>query len=222
MVNKYNLPKKLYKVRVPLIATYSEEEMELFGIPMDEIDGIAKDTSEAMTTVMINLDTMIDIYSAGFPIKLVNNNEIDILFKSLEQYLSGSSHEEKHSLNRLEVIDDRLDEIDKFAQEMFGYNKATIVKKSINARNSFGLNVGLMNDGFTNTAPQPVRRGRAVGMMASYKDDPVVEPITGTSENRVYGNIFANAPEIDISKVTRTSTRRKRRGISMKDLEDKE
>jgi hypothetical protein len=218
MLSQYHkLPTTLYKVRVPLISTYTEEEIELFGIPQDEYNGKAKDASEAMTTVMINLDKMIDIYSMGYPIQLVVQDNVGEIYSSLEKYLLGTIDEENFSLNRATETDPRMDEIDKFAQEMFGINKITIVKKTINARNGFDLGMSLMNAGFGNKQPH-TPTAAPTGILAAYTDN-TLKPVQQETQQRTYGNIFNSAPEIDISKVTRKSPRQRRKGISMKDYE---
>lgn len=139
------LPKKLYDVRIPILATYTDDELENSTIGLDTINGKVKDDSVMeLTTVMINIDRMIDIYSRGFPIYIVKKDDVTDIYKTLTEYVSSTSPDHRYVLNRPKVVEERMGEIDKFLEEMFGHNKHTIVKKTINADNGYNIAQGLM------------------------------------------------------------------------------
>ena len=213
------LSKKLFRIRVPLMATYSEEEMDIFGMPQDEFDGKVRDASEAMTMIMINLDKMIDMYSQGYRIQVANPNDTKLIFTSLEKYLRGTLDTEEFSLNTATITDDRMEEIDKFAQEMFGLNRVTIVKGTIDANNSFGVSLNLMNQGFGTQNQEPIEQGTPTGILAAYsapKNTQFEQPVI--SRDRSYASTYNNSPEINFSEVTRKSTGQRRRGATMQDM----
>lgn len=141
MVNE--LPDTLFRVRVPTIATYSEAEYRAFGIPVSSYDGKrCKMDAEEMTTVHLPLTRIIDIYSNGMPIMLVDKTQLHSMYTSIEKYLSNVIEDSNFSLNRLTITEDRIPEIEKFVEEMFGHNKAAIVKTLI-SNNKSGFDLGL-------------------------------------------------------------------------------
>lgn len=200
----YNLPAKLYRVRVPVIATYSDVEQSIFGMPVTTITPLSEDEDSSelrndkvfgdMTNIYANLDTMIEMYSAGYPIRIINRSDSTEIFKTLENYLSGKYVDTSTSINKLNNTPDvRLDQIDRFVSEIFGYNKTTIVRSTMNAKSGFNL-------GFTPMG-SPVSR---------HLDSNV----TGRYDKDIYK---ANSPELDMSKIVRTSPLKNRRPMGITD-----
>lgn len=171
------LPKKLYDVRIPIIATYSDIELENMTIGLDTINGkVKKDSYMELSTVMINIDRMIDVYNRGYPIYVIKQDDVDEIYRILTNYISGYHPNNQYVLNRTKVVEDRVYEIENFLEEIFGYNKHSIVKKNINANSGFNIGQGLMQ----------------------YK------PIEGFASPNVSTSIIQNnIPEVDISKVKR-------------------
>ena len=129
------LPGKLFMVRVPIVATYSDEELELLGIPLSTvIEGSGeyesrrydKNCYKELTTVMLPLTKIIDIYCAGMRIQLVNHKDTLVIYRLLENYIAGIEST-PHMLNMENTVpDERLENIKKFAQEMFAINSGRI------------------------------------------------------------------------------------------------
>ena len=142
------LPNDLFMVRVPIIATYEDREIDTFGLPfsIDNQGNQFMDTYKELTTVMLPLDKIIDIYIKGFYIAVVNKEDISKIYVILEKYLSGSVSNPNAYINRGFVKEERLEDIERFANEMFGLNKATIVNDAVkeSKNNPFGLNLDLM------------------------------------------------------------------------------
>ena len=79
-VYKYNgddLPGNLFIVRLPIIATYTEQEMEIMGLPMDNdlLKNKKTPNLENMTNAMVTVKRMITLYSEGYPIYLINSED---------------------------------------------------------------------------------------------------------------------------------------------------
>jgi len=203
--NRYNgytkLPTKVFKVRVPMMATYSDEEVEILGYPIFESsEGDKKQVYKDFSTVCINLDTMIDHYIAGYPIRIVEREDIAEIFNILEKYIEGRESDVNYSINKIHIgKDDRIDQIDKFANEMFGLNKVNIVKKSVNASN--GFNLGLM-------PMAPIVDVKEIGIMSGYQNNP-----SSTYQNRSY--LVDNTPQVNMDKIVRTSPLKNRRPIRL-------
>lgn len=179
---------RLFLCNIPLIATYSEAELELYGLPITIQNGkMNKDTYNDTTRVMISVNRMVDLYSAGMPISVLKIDDTAEIYKILDNYLSKQD-EQQHSLNGIvDKDEDRLAEIDKFATEMFGYNKNTIVKGNMNASSGFGLKVNLLN----HTAP--------AGSIHKATD---------------MDYILDNTPKIDMAKIERKSMTKRRRRVT--------
>ncbi len=214
---------KLYTIRVPMVATYSEEEMDLFGIPQDETENeyeemVQKDVSLELVTIMTTIDKMIDMFSLGYPIRLMGNHVTEV-FKIMETYLSGRNDDEHFSLNRLTTPDTRLKEIDAFASGMFDLNKMRIVKDTTNARNGFDLSIDRMTagfDGLTTQTRNPLKQNKTRGILASYQDNSLDLVQEETDITRSY--LINRQPEINMDKIIRESPLRHRKGQSFQDI----
>jgi len=199
------LPSRLFKVRIPLLATYSEAEINSIGVPLEVRDGKTDyNRTEELTTVMINLNNIIDKYIAGYPIYLVDRNESAEIYKILENYIKGKDDEQEFSINRLAGKDDRLDEIDRFAEEMFGLNRHTIVTGNISGNSGYDLGFNLMSFQQPTVSNIP---SKATGVMAGYD-----QPIEDNNVNTTYFN--NTAPVVDVNKLKRTSLLKKRRMVT--------
>ncbi len=203
------LPNKLYRVRVPEIATYTEAEMEILGVPLTVIDGSdRKHHYKETVTVMLPLTKLVDIYTSGYSIEILNRDDITEIYNILERYLNDSLEAANYSPNRAAVIEDRHEEIEKMLEEMFGYNRKTIVKETLKNHTSFGkLNINMFHDNYR----PPMIDNKPVNAAAGYsvyENEPVVEQQT------TYIDHYKNLPNINIDKVERIS---RRRGVSVRE-----
>ena len=218
--NGMSLPDNVFKVRVPIIATYTEQEIEIYGIPLDVNNTNGRPDKESyqnMTIAMLNLDRIIDIYIQGYPIYLVDQSQKDLMFKILEEYIYVNNNDVRTSLNQNVVKDERLYEIDKFVNEMFNNNKESIVKGMVNQNNGYAINMGLMPTPGT-VVQQPMHlteednNGKPFNITDAYSRNRKPQPIQGGVYNpnvynpNVYNPIINNEINIDINKVTRKST----------------
>lgn len=149
------LPKKLFKVRVPVLATYSKEELELLGIPLSIIkegDGedvtvrYDKNSYRELVTVSLPLSKIIDIYCDGMRIQVVDHKDTLEIFRLLENYIAGIEST-PHMLNmENKVPDERLENIKKFAQDIYAMNVGRIHKGiTIDMENNpFRSSIGFM------------------------------------------------------------------------------
>lgn len=149
------LPKKLFLVRVPIVATYTDAEIEFLGLPITinhqqdygaNYGDCNYQAYKELTTVMLPLTKIIDIYCNGHKIAVVKKSDIPIIYGILEKYLLGVTAVKQFSLNHAMIEEDRMDDIERFAQEMFGINKAVIAKSVFDQmnQNPFNLNSGFM------------------------------------------------------------------------------
>ena len=190
------LPDTLYLARVPILATYSEEEASIFGLPLNTQNGkYDQDTFTEMTTVMITIDRMIDIYMLGFPITIVNYLDTKEIFNHLDTYLKHQVDKIQYSINRPFQEDSRMAEIDKFLSEMFAFNKETIVAGMVQPGNGFDLGIGLM--GGVNSVTNERLSLRTV----STNNKPSINAAYSNAPGNPY--IQPNQPIVNMNNVTR-------------------
>jgi len=156
---------KLFLVRVPIIATYSPAEINEFGYRLDgqfgdddyvkyadSKDGYLTD----MTTVMLSVDKMIDIYSSGYKLAIVNSSDIIKLTEMLDNYLNQNyEFTSIHLVN--ENTDDRKSLIKNFINEILSGHKYKFEKHEQEKTAVFDLpGVDLMSfDGGTQSQHRP-------------------------------------------------------------------
>ena len=173
------LPTRLFSVRVPIIATYSDEEIMMYGLPTDTIDDKPDPKCyEHMTTSMVNLDRIIGMYENGFKINIIKQEESAFIYKALEQFLVDWNTTIQNSPNmRVNTTkDDRLETIDKFLTEIFDHNRPTIVKDSIGSQMGYSMNMGLLSHQGGSQRTNPViQNGVSVGVTAGYESQQPID-----------------------------------------------
>lgn len=145
MYNGYNkLPDTLFYAIVPAIATMSEFDMEFIGLASIEQDGeLAKADMSADTRVKISVDKMIDIYLSGYPIRIVNKEDIPLIYSILDNYIQGSNNlTNGHSLNMRFEEDSRIDDIRNFIKNILGDYKPMLIEHELTYNNTDGFNLG--------------------------------------------------------------------------------
>ena len=141
------LPDTLFKVYVPRIATYTKEELDNVGLYMNcsqvsiGNDSYSKrfshnirkskpkhgDESYDIVMVMLDIDKIINIYRQGHPVTLVDGKEVIEVYNIINSYLYGVNHQEEFSMNSINRTENRLVELNNFANEIYNLNKAEIV-----------------------------------------------------------------------------------------------
>lgn len=198
------LPNDLYTVRVPAICTYTPAERELYGLPMDTIvnvnTGATSHNHSAynnFVTCMLTLDRIIDIYINGYPIYLVDKEDIHLIYKALDHYVSGYNHMEKVSPNAGVIEDNRIYRIEEFLKEIFGWNKGDILTGLTKGNtNGWNVDIPLLRVAPTtdvinvNISPQ---ENRKVGVLAGY-ENPTPPRTYGYEQNQTPGLNNYNQP----------------------------
>lgn len=142
------LPDDLFLVRVPMITTYSDYEINNIGMPVNVINGVPDySTFNSMTVVMLPLDRIIDIYISGYPIRLCKTEDLETIYTILDEYVRGVelNPDYRFNLNKEHVVEDRLYEIERFAAEIFDTNKFEILKQSIDFKHGYTVDIDTIN-----------------------------------------------------------------------------
>lgn len=131
-VRYVGLPDKLFLVRVPIVCTYSQEEIDILGLPVTyNVDSGAyvADAYKNLTTCMLPLTKIIDIYTSNYPIYVVNEEDVKTIYDILNRYFHGLDEQGNFDYNVQGQVEDRLADIKKFATEMFGLNTEQLKPK---------------------------------------------------------------------------------------------
>lgn len=166
------LPKltgKLFRVKVPTLATLTAIDYH-FGIRLnhyvDEFGraGNDKNKNQEWSTVLLNLERIIEIYEEGFPVHMLNMDDLMIVYEELDNYVKSMGSLVKNSPNGQALFDKRIYVIEKFVNEMFGNNKGSILRKSYNVA-VLGNNIKMetisrdrVKDALTNISIPKVRK----------------------------------------------------------------
>lgn len=195
------LPKELFFVRVPLIATYSDIEMNTLGLPINMINNQPDHTTyNTMVPVYLPLDRIIDIYISGYPIKLIDHESLDRIYVILDQYVRGLNDNDNFELNMPGVVEERLYDIEKFAAEIFDNNKVDILRKLISFKHGYDANVNIMH---VNT---PVVNKQPVNHVVLNNTDSYQSVLSNPNLNSGYGyGMFGGQPTLNSITASNTS-----------------
>ena len=131
---------KLFLARVPILATFSEEEIEITGIPMHQNMEDDKKTESMLntTTVMITINDMVEKYKNGFKISIVNYEDMSFIYDVIQDHLLAWRNRRITSLNSTSTnVDNDLIDLDSFANEIFGIHKVKIVNDNMIVKPAF-------------------------------------------------------------------------------------
>lgn len=135
------LSNKLYKVIVPSIATYSDEELKRSAMLPIRVYNVSDMSGEdllgliqrdsplaAEVTIMIPIARMLEIFTRGYPIRVVKDEDVIDIYNNLEDYFSGSATETDQIFHAKKYYDERLPMIDRFLDAIFAYHKVDIIQ----------------------------------------------------------------------------------------------
>ena len=131
---------KLFLARVPILSTFSEEEIEITGIPMHQNMEDEKKTESMLntTTVMITINDMVEKYKNGFKISIVNYEDMSFIYAVIQDHLLAWRNRRITSLNSTSTnVDNDLIDLDSFANEIFGIHKVKIVNDNMIVKPTF-------------------------------------------------------------------------------------
>lgn len=189
---------KLFKVSVPVLATYTDEEIEYYGIPLNhnlETDKTNIRDVLNMTTVYLPITRLIDIYSNGYPILLLELDKIALFYNTLSDYIYILRNNVISGINHKRLLDNRLEMINNFAKEIYENNKRNIDLSAIKEFEGFGLG-GLSLMGFNNVSQ--------IG----------TTPSLGSVNSSGINYIAANTPEVDMDELKNKRYRRYGKGLN--------
>ncbi len=116
-----------YMVRVPVLATRSEMDIQLFGFVYTGNPDIDKGHLDEYVTVMWTINHMIEKYKKGFPIKIVNRDDVKKIYEAITRHLNEWKNYRENSVNILKIPFDDLVELDNFAQLIYDTVKEEVL-----------------------------------------------------------------------------------------------
>ena len=128
---------RMFRVKVPVVATYTQQELELYGIPVDIVDGQAQSSfnTNRKSTVVLSVDRIIDIYIQGYPISVLNEEDAKSIHSILINYINGDST--IRSIHHRHIDDERIPVMEEFANEILNNNAHEIIKKELTFGDAF-------------------------------------------------------------------------------------
>lgn len=203
MYKRLELPNRLFTVEVPMVVTIPDLEFEVFGVPVDMINGKKNaKTHLEVSRVMLPVTKIIEIYSAGYKIMMPIQEEVSELYKVMDVFLSRIVEANQLSLNKVDIDEQLIEEIDKFCTEMFSFNRNTILKGQLDVNKSSGYNLGvelmtLKHVGHTQQQQiQPDNQ--------SYRRSSVFDMVPDQPQQAVT-YIFGQGPQIAVESIKRES-----------------
>lgn len=213
------LPTKLYEVTIPSIFTYSQEELEIYGLPMTVVNNetLQRDFTTSYSHVCLPLKRIIEIFNMGASIKLRNPDDLVEIYNSLEKYLNDTHDMLNNTIHKPKFQEDELQDIDRFLSSMFELNKHKITLSSLKFESAYSLGLESPMSYKTNE----IRNTEDIEIVprygGKYDGSPAISVNSlqnnrGTLQN--YPNsggvttinyIQNNAPEINFDKIKRRS-----------------
>lgn len=124
MIRFTTLPNTIYTVKVPLLATLDEYDMLSGELPYKEgTDGNRIQQHHDMTVVGMTIDRMLEVYSNGFPIRIMNKSDLFEIYNTLKRYYLDADKDNLLSINQRAHDDERIPDIKKFLQEILSNNE---------------------------------------------------------------------------------------------------
>lgn len=176
-----NLPNTIYTVKVPLLATLDEYDMLSGELPYKEgSDGTRIKQHNDMCIIGINIDKMLEIYSNGFPIRVLNKEDLFDIYNNLKHYVLDTDRDNLISINQRAHDDERIPDIKRFLEEIFENNKHLVTEEE--RRNSLGSIMDRMIGGnFLNLSEkevEEVQQRMEIDKIEKPKLTPTVEQST--------------------------------------------
>ncbi len=119
----------LYMIRVPVIATRTELDMELFGTVFTGNLNIDRGQMDEWITVMWSIERMVEASKKGVPIKIVNPNDSKKMYESITAHLTAWRDYKEQGINVNTIPYDDLVALDNFAELIYGHVKYDYLAK---------------------------------------------------------------------------------------------
>lgn len=132
LLNNYQetlpLPKDLFWLEVPQIATYSSYELENIGMPAEGyLDKLHNPNVNKRTLVRWDLDTILDCYRNGYSISFTDKNDIVRLVDLIDDYFDKVNKAINSKDRDMYAYDERLEDLDRLASSIYSNNKGRIL-----------------------------------------------------------------------------------------------
>jgi len=133
-----------FLVRIPMIYTIDERELEMFGLPEQKVDGVrSKGAEKELTTVGLPIMRLLEIFEGGAPIYLLDNSDVAIIYNIIDDYIKKIHGGTTRSLNAQKVDLSLAKRLDAFGSTIFGHNKSILLEELVQEQTSFGASSAL-------------------------------------------------------------------------------
>lgn len=133
VVNKeleIELPTGSYFCYVPQIATYTEQELNYYGVPQEGyLDELGNANLNKMILVKWTISEMLDAYISGYRIVLENRNDITSITDKIDEYFEAVNRIITSTSGYGVKFDERLEMLDNFNRSIYTNNYGKIAAK---------------------------------------------------------------------------------------------
>ena len=157
-----------WRVRVPLMATTSEEYLRHFGMPSSGDPDIDRELNNQWIDTLIPISTMVDYHRRGIPVKVVKYDDAKLIYDYIEKHLQAWVQNLKHGLNIGNAPVEDLIAMNEFANTVYTharayYTESTVQSSFMRAIENLGMTP--MNDRFRSKAEieQDDKSPKAIG-----------------------------------------------------------
>jgi hypothetical protein len=120
----------LYKVRVPYLATMSEEYIKQFGVPTSGDKKIDREQMRQLITTYMPIAKMVDLFKQGTNIRLVEPDAPKKIYEAVSKYLDYCRDILENEINVADAPLEDLLAMDHFANSVYEHAKYHMVSSN--------------------------------------------------------------------------------------------
>lgn len=109
----------LYMIRVPVFATRSELELQLFGVVRTGNPYVDQGHLDEIVTVMWSIERMVEAAKKGVPIRVLKFNDAKTMFENITRHLRAWKNYKEYGININKIPYDDLIALDEFAGRLY-------------------------------------------------------------------------------------------------------
>ena len=114
---------ELYQVMIPYIQMLSIEELKQYGMPTTGDPGYDYGTANEMRLIMIPISEMVEYFSKGVQVSIVNKNDVKTIYERISDHLNEWKKNLETSLNIGSAPLEDLKLMDRFANAVYEHAK---------------------------------------------------------------------------------------------------
>lgn len=112
----------LYDMEIPYIATLTDKEVDVYGIPTTGIARIDDDVLLRLQPVSINIDKAVDVFAKGFKVVVPKVEDVVLIYDAVQEYIQfWASRRTGATVHVTTAPMEDLETMDRFADKIYSY-----------------------------------------------------------------------------------------------------